>query len=221
MPAGSPIAMRFGSTRISLGEWEWTMSRSLLLGGRLLQLCAVPVSEVGGGLIRTMAKFEERIPWRSRGARIVEHQQKFAQLFIVGRCCWAHWSLSKSIRRRHGVRIECRFFDCAAARPKTYATDFVRVRFPGHRVRSGAFWRAASGKPRDGEIKTPPKEMDWADFAEKARAKFLEDGVHGHEDSPECVCVLWIVSAMHTVLVEANRIRNLHGHVPNLDVDFE
>src|ERR1700730_6259780 len=102
-------------------------------------------------------------------------------------------SFAKPIRRRRGVRIERRTFDVAAARPKTNTADLVRIGLPGHRVRAGAFRGAASGKARDGEIKTPPKEMDRADLAEKARTKFLEDGIHGHENSPECIRVFRIV----------------------------
>ena len=164
---------------------------AVLLERRLLQSCTVPMSEIGGGVIRALAKIEQRIPGGGGGAHIIIHQQEFAQLFVVKRRRGAHRPLAKSIRRGHRVGIECRSFDVASARPKTHAADFVRIRLPSHGVRAGAFRRAAPGKARHCKIKAAPKEMDRADFADESRTKFLENRIHGDKNSPECVSVLW------------------------------
>src|SRR5258708_8121178 len=123
------------------------------------------MSEIRGGIVCGLAKIKHGVLGRFRCAHIVVHQQEFAQLFVVESCWWAHGTIAKSIGHRRGVGIERSSLDVTPTRPKTYAADFMRIRFSARRVRSSAFRCATSGEARDGEIKTAPKEMDWADLA--------------------------------------------------------
>src|SRR5262245_1566804 len=78
-------------------------------------------------------------------------------------------------RFRCCVRIERRLSHSAAAGPETVADHFVRVRLSCHCVRSGALRCATPRKSTNGQIETSPKEMDRAAFADKARAKALQN----------------------------------------------
>jgi hypothetical protein len=70
-------------------------------------------------------------------------------------------------------------------------------------------WRRSAGKTRHREIRRAPEEMHRAAFADEAPAKHAEDAVRLDEKAPKAVCVLAVVSTMHLVLIERNRIGDL------------
>src|SRR5712691_8674419 len=70
-------------------------------------------------------------------------------------------------------------------------------------------------------IKAAPPEMYRADFADEARAEFFEDLVDIHQRAPKSIRVLGVVGRVRFVFVEANRVRDLNRHRPNLDVDIQ
>src|SRR5262249_1018539 len=61
--------------------------------------------------------------------------------------------------------------------------------------------------------------MDWARFANKARGEGLEDVVSGNEDPPKLLYSGRVIRSMRVVLIEGNRIDDLHRHLPDCDLD--
>ena len=124
-------------------------------------------------------------------------------------------------RLRRGIRIECGIVHGASAGPKSHADRLVRVRLARDPVGSGALRRAPAGKSRDRQIETSPKKMHGTIFSDKSRSKFLEHRIHVHKNPPKAMSVLGGVRFMRAILVESNRIGNLHGHRPDLHFDIE
>ncbi len=60
--------------------------------------------------------------------------------------------------------------------------------------------------------------MHGTDFANEARAEFLEYFVDVHERAPESIGILGVVRLVNLILIEANRIWNLDRNRPNLYV---
>ena len=60
--------------------------------------------------------------------------------------------------------------------------------------------------------------MHGTDFADKARAKLLEDVIDVHERTPESIGVIGVIRLVNLILIEANRIWNLDWNGPNLYV---
>ena len=96
----------------------------------------------------------------------------------------------------------------ACARPKAGACDFMRIRFPRDIVRkvgnsARVCGRAPTGKTRDSEIETPPKEMRWTAFADPAGTEKIEDLVDMHQS---------VVKATHgSVVVRGARLVGRKG----------
>src|SRR5207237_1401900 len=74
-------------------------------------------------------------------------------------------------------------------------------------------------KGGEGKGEAAPEEMYGAGLADETRAELLKDAVHGDKDLPELARIFRMVRGMNAILVKGNRVRDFHGHSPNLDVD--
>src|SRR5437868_2363425 len=93
--------------------------------------------------------------------------------------------------------------------------------FPGRRLRHkcSAEIPAASREARHGQVEAAPEKMNGAHFADKGGAELLKNCVYEHQNPPEPVDILRIVRGMLHVLIERNRVRNFHRHLPDLHLN--
>src|SRR6202043_3155746 len=97
------------------------------------------------------------------------------------------------------------------------AGDIIgKVRHPAGMPR-----RSSSRKARHRKIKTAPEEMYRAGLAEEAGAELLEHAVSVDKDLEKAPHRVRIVGGMLGVLREADRFRQLIGHLVDFDVNAE
>ena len=79
---------------------------------------------------------------------------------------------------------------------------------------------AAAGKARDRKIEAAPEEMYGTGLPDETRAEFSEHPVYRRKNSPEPVSVFRLICGVHAVLVEWDRVWDLHRHPPDLYLDL-
>src|SRR5258708_4860194 len=143
---------------------------------RAFELRAVPFCSVGRGGIGALKKTHQgrlRI-WRSAHGLIWQYE--FSK-FTAEECLLRPDRRGgEAVGRWVGVGIERRIVYGASSRPEPSAGDLVRiglahnsirqVRYPARMLRG-----MAPGEPRDGEIETPPEEVNWARLAKERTAE--------------------------------------------------
>ena len=138
---------------------------------------------------------------------------------MIERLRWSDRMLDKSGRLGRGICVEGSSFDVAAAWPETMADYLVRVGLPRDAVGAFALGCAASREARHGQVEAAPEKMNGAHFADKGGAELLKNCVYEHQNPPEPVDILRIVRGMLHVLIERNRVRNFHRHLPDLHLN--
>lgn len=179
------------------------------------------MSEIGGRIVGGLAEIEESGMGVGRGADVVVEEDEFVERSIVARSGGLDSAIAAASGFGRGVGIEGGMRKRVGAGPPADADDFMGIRVAGDFVVAGAFGRAAARKARDGMVKASPEKMHRAAFADKAAAKFLEDGVHGEKNAPEAARVGGIVARVRDVLVEPDGVGDFHGHGPNFYVDTD
>src|ERR1043166_6054361 len=177
------------------------------------QSLAIPLSQRRGRVISALSEFEQRVIWGFRSANRVVRQNEFLDLRIIGRGVRFHFRFRKTFWFRVRVGIKNRLWYGIVTRPKSEATNFLRIRFARDRVRqmrnsARMRRRLPTGKSRYRQIETAPEKMDRTAFAAETRAKFFKDAIGLSQHAPEAIRVLGIVGTMLLVFVERNRIGN-------------
>src|SRR5258708_1928636 len=95
--------------------------------------------------------------------------------------------LLKTRRFRRRIAVECWPLYVARSGPEARADHLVRVPFASDCVGSGPFRRPAPGEPGEGQIETPPEELQGAALADKSRPEFLEDNGARQQNPPEAL----------------------------------
>jgi len=86
-------------------------------------------------------------------------------------------------------------------------------------IRSGSLRRRSAREASHCEIEAAPEKMNRAAFADELRPEFREDALDVQQNSPELLCLLWIIRAMDSILIEGDRVGHFDWHSPNLYVD--
>ena len=192
------------------------------MGGRAFEFGAVPVGEIGGGVVGGLAEGEEIAFGRVGEPDDVVHEKEFGFFGAIESFCGLNGAVLETWRLGCGVGVKGGVFDdFAIAGPEADADEFVGVAFFYDGIGAGTDGGAASRETRDGEIEAAPEEMHGAGFAEEAGAEFFEDGSDGGEDLSEAVGVFGVVGGVSFVESEADGAGDFHGHVPHFCVDAE
>src|SRR5207245_174607 len=146
---------------------------------------AVPLAQVGCGVIRALAELAQGSSGRFGLANVIVHQKKFIELLVIEGGIGPGARLFEALRLGNRIGIERGIFDVAATRPKTYAAGFMGVGFARHGVGAGAFGSTLARKAGHGQIEAPPKEMDRTAFPNEARPELVEDRVDRQQNAPE------------------------------------
>src|ERR1051325_1098575 len=195
------------------------------VGQSPLQRGAVPLREVGGGLIGGLQKIEKRGGGVGGLAYRVIRQDEFADFLAVIRASRLDLCVGEAGRLRIGIGIERGLAKTAIAGPKPRTADLVRIRLAIDRIRNVwvAGWRrrAAAGKARHREIEAAPEEMHRADLAGEAGAEGREDLIDFGKRAPEAGALLRVVGGVNAVLIQPDLIGDFDRYWPDMDVDTE
>src|SRR5580704_2629382 len=139
---------------------------------RAFELRAVPFCCVGRGRIGALKKIHQGRLRVWRGAHRLIWQYEFAELTAEKCLLRPDRRGGKAVGRRVGVGIERCIVDEASARPEPGAGDLVRIGLAHDSIRqmgypAGMLRGMAPGEARDGEIETPPEEVNGARLAEE------------------------------------------------------
>ena len=102
---------------------------------RAFECGAIPFPASGRRLICGIEESEERIVRIRCGADDIVRQEKLAEALAEEGCRRRDGGCPKSLRLRIGVGVERCLFETGAARPKSRATDLVRISIAHHHVR--------------------------------------------------------------------------------------
>jgi chromosomal replication initiation ATPase DnaA len=193
---------------------------------RTLQRSAIPASGVGRCVVSALQKLaQRRIGVSARAHRLVGQQK------LTGR--GRVESVGGSDRcdfeaRRHwiGIRIERGVVGWPPAGPESGAAHFVRIRLACDivgQVRDAARMRrrGPAGKSRHCEIETAPEKVHGARLAEERSLELLERAVGREQDAMKALNIVRVVSRMHIVLRERNRIGDFVRTAINVDVQTQ
>jgi hypothetical protein len=117
-------------THVNIGSCHFNgfQMAALFRHGTLLlafQGFAVPLTQIGCGVIGALQKAEQHVPGRIGDAHIVVHQQEFFhhRMIISGR--GIHLSLGETGGLRRGVGVESWAFDVSSAWPEASAANLM------------------------------------------------------------------------------------------------
>ena len=116
--------------------------------------------------------------------------------------------------------------DRIAAGPETGAAHFVRICLAGYvigQVRDAAWmsWCRSPGESGHREIEAAPEKMNGARLAEERSLELLQRAIGREQHTMKAPHVFRIVSLMHVVFRERNRIRNFVRTAADGDVQAQ
>src|SRR5262245_56671077 len=185
---------------------------------RTLERRAIPTGECGRAIVGAVDEgLNGGLRIRSRAHGVVR-QDELAHLAMVIRGRRLDGCVLHSCGLRYRIRVERGFEDGSAPRPEAMTDDFVRIRV-AHEARALTRWCQASRESRHGEIEASPEEMHRARLADELRAPLGDDGRTAGKDLPASVRRFGVVGVMDRVVLEPDRIRDLHGHGPDANAE--
>src|SRR6202012_409719 len=99
----------------------------IMLQGRPFEGGAVPMAQLGAGLVGALEKGEQRLLGLWLGAEVLIFQQKFAEGAVVTGAFGLNSGAVEALRRGRGVAVEGGFAQAAVARPEAGANHFMGV----------------------------------------------------------------------------------------------
>src|SRR5580658_4661614 len=222
-PNSSSAATWSNFTKKDTPRWARLSSRIEVL----LESRPVPMRCVGGGLIGTLQKRQERRLWIQGVSNLVVRKQELTERFAEERTLRRHRRILESIRRRVRIRVKGCIVDPTPTRPESRTAQLMGIRLhhdggrePGNLAREGR--SGAAGEAGDRQIETAPKKMHGACLTDESRAEFLEHAICLQEGAPESMRRVSIVGRMFAVGAEWDRAGNFTGQLgyPHLDAEI-
>src|SRR5205085_1981116 len=126
---------------------------------------------------RALGEFEYGIIGYAPCAHVVVFQDEFFELRTIKRLSRANLLVLKTSRFRCSITVESGRSEAAVARPEPGADHLMRIGLARNCICPRARRRRPPRESSYSQVEATPKEMDRTRFAEKPRAKTLEERI--------------------------------------------